>query len=43
VGDGGGQAEQFIPELCWLYAMALDVQEVIGAFLEKRKSVWCGK
>ena len=24
-------------------AMAMDAQEGIGAFLEKRKQVWCGK
>jgi enoyl-CoA hydratase/carnithine racemase len=36
-------AYEYTKELMSQNAMAMDAQEGIGAFLEKRKPVWCGK
>ncbi len=38
-----GKAYDYTKEVMSLNAMAADAQEGIGAFLEKRKPVWCGK
>ena len=38
-----GKAYDYTKEVMSLNAMAADAQEGIGAFLDKRKPVWCGR